>query len=119
MKHTLKFDVDMYNNTLGSLAITCFMFTPDEEKPTVKFMKNKWKSLKKNGVDFWLDDKDFITKGADLFGLKVPYEHIAMVQSDYNVLFAPFIEDKVMPLREDGFTGITLSTGKVYPITNK
>lgn len=113
-KSTLIFDFDMYTNVVGSLVITNYILT--EDKPEVKDIKKKWKSIKKKGLDFWLDDKDFIPKALALFNLKPAYGQFAMVQSEYNVLFAPYINGTILPLNESGFYSRTLRKGKIYPI---
>lgn len=113
-KSTLTFDPDMYTNIVGSLVVTNYILT--EDKPEVKDIKKKWKSIKKKGLDFWLDDKDFIPKVLALFNLKPAYGQFAMVQSEYNVLFAPYINGTILPLNENGFYSRTLRNGKIYPI---
>ena len=113
-KSTLTFDPDMYTNVVGSLVITNYILT--EDKPEVKDIKKKWKSIKKKGLDFWLNDKGFIPKVLALFNLKPAYGQFAMVQSEYNVLFAPYINGNVLPLNENGFYSRTLRNGKIYPI---
>ena len=113
-KSTLTFDPDMYTNVVGSLVITNYIL--NEDKPEIKDIKKKWKSLKKKGLDFWLDDKDFIPKVLALFNLKPVYGRFAMVQSEYNILFAPYINGTILPLNENGIYSRTLRTGKIYPI---
>lgn len=113
----LKFPVEMYNTTVGSIVICGIMFTRGELD--YKKIRAKWREYKKAKDLFDLNDKDLIVKVLEYFGMKKPkYFPIAMVVSPYNVLFAPY-EKKykmVLPLREDGFTGPTLRYGKVYPI---
>ena len=80
--------------------------------------------MKKNPklVDFGLDDPDFIDKVLRLFSLEKPKDFpIAMVQSKFNVLFMPYVDGQLLPLREDGIYPMTASHGKIYPIdfTNK
>lgn len=110
----LSFPVDMYNNIVGSLVITCYMFSnnPPEKSDIV----NQWKKIKKKGLDFWLDDEKFMDKVAKIFEMEVPYGKIAYVQSPTNVLFCPYIDDTILPLREDGIFANTLRNGKIYPI---
>lgn len=113
----LKFPVEMYNTTVGSIVICGIMFTRGELD--YKKIRAKWREYKKAKDLFDLNDKDLIVKVLEYFGMKKPkYFPIAMVVSPYNVLFAPY-EKKykmVLPLREDGFTGPTLRYGKIYPI---
>lgn len=70
----------------------------------------------KRGLDYWIDDKDFITKALKEFDLEPNYGNFAMVQGDFNVLFAPYVEGILYPIREDGYFARTLREGKVYPI---
>lgn len=116
-KCTLRFPVDMYNNIVGSLVITCYML--NEPKPTIPTIKRKWNKIKKQGLDFWLDDKDFIEKVAKLFDLEVPYGKLAFVQSELNALYLPYIEETVLPIREDGIYPLSARNGKIYPIMEK
>jgi hypothetical protein len=48
----------------------------------------------------------------------VPYttKPIAMVVSKFNVLYVPYIDGQLIPIREDGLIGPTLTTGKIYPL---
>lgn len=120
-KRKLMFDMEMYNNALGSVIISGYILS--ENKPKKEEINRRWREIKKhpNLVDFWLDDKDFIDKALALFSMKRPENFpIAMVQSDFNVLFMPYI-DQLYPLREDGIYPMTASKGKIYPIdfTNK
>ena len=114
-KNLLRFPQEMYSDTLGSLAICGWMFS--QEKPSVRTMKAKWRKVQKGDFAVGLDDKDFIQKGLDYFGMKVPEQFpIAFVQSDWNAVFAPYVEDKLLPNREDGYVIATLRKGKVYPL---
>ncbi len=116
-KRSLMFEPDMYNNTFGSVVISAYILSP--EKPVVPVINKMWREIKKNHnlVDFWLDDPDFIDKALDLFGMKRPEVFpIAMVQSEFNVLFMPYVEGQLFPLREDGIYPMTASKGKIYPI---
>ena len=68
-------------------------------------------------MDFWIDDKDFIDKTLALFDMERPEDFpIAMVQSDFNVLFMPCVDGQLFPLREDGVFPQTARKGKAYPI---
>lgn len=120
-KSCLKFDVDMYNNILGTLVITHYILNKlkgvDLDVVTIKA---KWKSLvKKGNLDFWLDDKDFIPKALALFDMKPIYGKFAMAQSALNTIFLPYIDEKVLPVREDGIYPLTARNGKIYPIADK
>lgn len=113
-KDMLMFPLEMYNNTLGSLVITHYILA--EVKPDVNAIKKQWKKLRKSGIDFWLDDPEFVEKGLALFNMKPEYGWFAMVQSSFNVLFAPYDGQQIFPLREDGMPQQTLTQGKIYPI---
>lgn len=113
----LKFPVEMYNTTIGSIVICGLIFT--KEKVDYKEVRKKWREFKKGKDLFKWEDPDLIDHVLEWFGMKRPkYFPIALVQSPYNALFCPY--DKklkmVLPLREDGFTGPTLRYGKVYPV---
>lgn len=117
----LKFPVEMYNTTIGSIVICCLMFTKKEV--SYKDVRAKWKKLmtnvNKGEMPFDMEKETFVDDVLDYFELKRPfYFPVAMVVSGYNILFAPYDKKnrRVLPLREDGFSGPTLKYGKVYPI---
>ena len=116
-KNNLRFVPEMYTETLGSLIISTCILTGDKYD-TVKVNKTYRNLVKHPGqVDFWIDDKDFIDKSLVLFGMKRPEDFpIAMVQSNFNVLFMPYVDGQLFPLREDGVFPMTASKGKIYPI---
>ena len=127
-KRTFLFDTDMYTNPLGSLVITHYILSLMDGKPLgiepldIKKIKTTWASLKKHPkkVDFWIDDPSFIQKALALFEIdNIQYGRFAMVQGELNVLFAPYIDGEVLPLREDGFVPNTLRNGKIYPVEEK
>ena len=121
------FNAEMYNNTLGSLIVTHYILNLLEtgEKLDTNEINKRWKSLRKKGrigdkfLDFWLDDPDFIVKALDLFDMKPSYGNFCMVQSAFNTLFLPYIDEQPMPIREDGFLPMSASQGKIYPIVEK
>lgn len=119
-KRKLMFEADMYTNMWGSVVICAYMFTKESEREKTPCEINKWwRVLKKNPklVDFGLDDPDFIDKTIKLFGMKRPDNFpIAMVQSKFNVLFMPYVDGQLYPLREDGIYPMTSKNGKVYPV---
>ena len=119
----LRFDPVMYNNVLGSLVITHYVLrTLDGEETDVNKIKSTWKALtKKKTLDFWIDDKDFVVKALALFDMKPLYGRFAMCQSTFNVLFLPYIDGTVLPIREDGIYPMSARSGKIYPVleTNK
>lgn len=117
---SLMFPSDMYNNVYGSVIVCGYIFSSNEEKPSCSEIVSRWKTTVKKkgkGITWGIDDKDFIDKTLEYFGMKRPINFpIAFIQSSTNCLFAPYLDGKVYPLREDGFMGHTLSTGKVYPV---
>ena len=116
-KNSLTFAPDMYNNLLGSVIISAYILSGKETDSV--YINKMWREIKKNPklVDFWLDDKDFIDKALDLFAMKRPENFpVAMVQSNFNVLVMPYIDDQLFPLREDGVYPMTAKKGKIYPI---
>ena len=118
--NNLRFDANMYNNILGSLVITHYILNKLEgNELDVSAIKAKWKYIVKHGIDFWLDDKDFITKSLALFDMKPIFGKFAMCQSALNTLFMPYIDDKIIPIREDGIYPNTAIHGKIYPITEQ
>lgn len=123
MKSNLRFDADMYNNILGSLVITHYVLNKlDGVDLDVQTIKSEWKRLvKKGNLSFWVDDKDFIPKALAIFNMKPIYGKFAMCQSTFNVLFLPYIDGTVLPIREDGIYPMTARSGKIYPVleTNK
>lgn len=119
MKSNLRFDADMYNNILGSLVITHYVLNKlDGVDLDVQTIKSEWKRLvKKGNLSFWLDDKDFIPKALAIFNMKPIYGKFAMCQSSFNTLFLPYLDDNILPIREDGIYPNTAVNGKIYPIT--
>lgn len=117
----LRFAPDMYNNVLGSLVITHYMLAKMRgEILDDAAIRKKWKALtKKPQIDFWLDDKDFIPKALGLFGMKPEYGKFAMCTSAVNILFLPYIDGTVLPVREDGIYPNTALNGKINPIEEK
>lgn len=118
--NNLRFAPEMYNNVLGSLVITHYILNKLEgNEPDVGAIKTKWKYIVKHGIDFWLDDPDFIKKVLELFGMEPIYGKFAMVQSQTNILFLPYTDGTIMPIREDGIYPNTAIHGKIYPITEQ
>ena len=116
----LRFEPEMYNNVLGSLVITHYILNKlDGNELDVGAIKAKWKYIVKHGIDFWLDDPDFITKSLALFDMEPIFGKFAMCQSALNTLFMPYIDDKIIPIREDGIYPNSAIHGKIYPITEQ
>ena len=120
-KNNLIFDANMYDNVLGSLIITHYILNKlDGVELDVNDIKTRWKKLvKKGNLDFWLDDPDFISKALALFDMKPMYGRFAMVQGRFNLLFLPYIDGQVMPVKETGVYPLSARDGKIYPIENK
>ncbi len=115
----LLFPVSMYNTPHGSLIVSAYIMSHDKDSFPVKDVIKKWRAVEKNPEVFptWIDDKEFINKTFDFFGVKRPeYFPVAMVQGEFLPLFAPYVNNAIFPLREDGFMGPTLKHGKIYPI---
>ena len=116
----LRFESEMYNNVVGSLVITHYILNKlDGNELNVGAIKAKWKYIVKHGIDFWLDDPDFITKSLALFDMEPIFGRFAMCQSALNTLFLPYIDDKIIPIREDGIYPNSAIHGKIYPITEQ
>lgn len=117
----LRFDANMYDNVLGSLIITHYMLNKlDGVELDVNDIKTRWKKLvKKGNLDFWLDDPDFISKALALFDMKPMYGRFAMVQGRFNLLFLPYIDGQVMPVKETGVYPLSARDGKIYPVTEQ
>lgn len=120
IKRALKFPSEMYDNIYGSLAICYAMMS--KQDIMIAYIKKQWNIMKRtNKAPASIEDKDFIEKTAIYFGYeydKSLNDYMALVVGKYNMLFAPYVDGHIMPLREDGLTGVTLQTGKVYPISN-
>ena len=118
----LVFPADMCNNIFGSLVVCAYIFAEDKDVISIPNILKKWRKISKDPnhyIDFWLDDEKFIEKTLNLFKMTIPSKwSIAMVQSNLNILFAPYDDNthRVFPLRSDGFMGPTLKTGKIYPV---
>lgn len=127
MKNSLQFDVDMYNNIYGSFGIAyfrCYALLHDKESTEELRLRYRdiWKKIQKRKILLpFLDNKDFIDKMCEVYGIAdFPYGSIALVKGTMNSLFTPcYVENgrvQILPLREDGEVGITLTFGKPYVI---
>lgn len=137
VKHTVhKFnDIDMYNNLLGSFLISLYILKATDKTPRdlSKFYKEEKARWLKDEVNekTWMDDivdklntsyqKNQEGKYIEVHSDKtfIPYGKIALVTSPYNALIAPYIDDQVLPVREDGWKGLTLETGDVHVIVEE
>lgn len=119
-KNSLQFPMEMYTNVVGSLVLTHYILNKLEgNELDVGAIKAKWKYIVKHGIDFWLDDPDFITKALALFDMKPIFGRFAMCQSALNTLFMPMVDGQIMPIREDGIYPLSAREGKIYPITEQ
>lgn len=117
-KNSLQFPMEMYTNVVGSLVLTHYILNKmNGVELDVNGIKATWKHIVKKGLDFWLDDPDFIKKVLELFGMEPIYGRFAMVQSQTNLLFLPYIDEQILPIRPDGIYPASVRTGKIYPIT--
>lgn len=120
-KSLLRFESDMYSNIYGSLVVCAAMMqNVDAEK--IKMINLLWRRAKKQPklIDWNLSDEDFIDKTLAFFDVEKPKVFpIAFVQYGSNALFAPYIDGRIFPLREDGIKTMTLKKGKIYPIDFK
>ena len=119
-KNSFQFPMEMYNNVVGSLVLTHYILNKmNGVELDVNGIKATWKHIVKKGLDFWLDDPDFIKKALALFGIEPIFGKFAMVQSQTNLLFLPMIDGQILPIRPDGIYPASARTGKIYPIENK
>ena len=121
-KKTLKFPVFMYSNLFASAAICVYILGGC--KADISGVEKIWTDLTKKKVHPktlpYPDDEDFIEKCALYFGIggytKDMIKNLCFVSSDYGPLFTIWTGTEALPLREDGFVGKILSTGKIHPL---
>lgn len=117
-KSTLKFPVEMYNNIYGSIAI-CY-YALSEQKVSINHIVSRWKEMKRtNKAPALIQEQNFFEKVLNYFGFEYNdyiNNSLALVVSDTNMLVTFFDGTNILPLREDGFVGKTLSIGKCYPL---
>lgn len=120
-KISFLFPTNMYSNAYGSVVVSAYILSENKEKYDLKEIGKKWRKIEKNPnkyIKFGLSDEKFIDKCLNLFGIERPKDFpIAMVLSNLNVLFVPYVNGELYPIREDGFIPYTYKEGKVYPIT--
>ena len=117
----LRFESTMYTNVYGSLVI-CAAMMQNVGAEKIKMINLLWRKARKNPelIDWDLSDKEFIEKTLAFFDIEKPKDFpIAFVQYGANALFAPYIDGRIFPLREDGIKTLTLTKGKIYPIDFK
>lgn len=115
---SLSLPSSMYSNIYGSVLVCAMMFSEKnaEKKNDVAQL---WRKVEKKPslIEWALNDERFIDKTLEFFGLEKPKDFpIAFVQYGSCALFAPYIDGRVFPLREDGIKGAILMKGKVYPV---
>lgn len=126
-EHNLLFIDDAYINTFFSIIVTCYILSEKKEDWDLVLVNRRMRYLIKhpNEVSFNLEDPEFLAKTIKLFkcygipddlSISILYNRSAFVVGRFNSLIAPFINNEVFPLREDGMLTTTLRTGKVYPI---
>lgn len=119
-KNIFRFPMDMYTNVVGSLVITHYILNKmNGNEIDVNAIKATWKHIVKKGMNFWMDDPDFIKKTLALFGMKPIYGKFCMCVSATNVLFMPYIDETVLPINENGIYPATARNGKIYPVEEK
>ena len=121
----LIFPTSMYNTVWGSVLICGYIFS--EQPINTNNLKCKWldeerniqKGKKSKLEDFHPSDEGFIDDVLEYFGMKRPeYFPIALVKTSFNALFVPYVNGKILPLREDGLMGRTLrNPTEIYPVT--
>lgn len=120
-KNNLLFDEDMYSNVFGSIAISAYILAEDKTNIDPKELSKKFKSIvKSKQAPVALNDPDFVNKVLDFYGIisKPKMTDLALVIYKANAVIAPYIDGHLYPLREDGFIGNIISSGKIYPLKN-
>lgn len=116
IKSVFRFPSDMYVSPIGSYVISCFLLSGDSNNEVaISGIKARWETAVRRKKKFDLCDLQGI---ADYFHVPYTLEPIAMVQSEYNILFLPYDGNQLYPIREDGFINHTMTAGKIYPLTN-
>lgn len=121
--NTLIFDEKMYSNiygTFGIVLVQCGLITPAHARK----IWNLWKSSKI--LMPALDNEDLINELLKVYkvdtlnettpGMNILKNNLAYVQSSFNQIFSLFVEDTLLPLREDGIPTATATKGKIYPV---
>jgi len=100
-------------------VLVCAMMFSEKNAEKKNEVAQLWRKVEKNPslIGWALNDEKFIDKTLEFFSLEKPQDFpIAFVQYGTCALFAPYIDGRVYPLREDGIKGAILTKGKVYPI---
>lgn len=131
-KNKLFFPQNMYINIYGSVVLSALINhiynqAKGEEintdiKSLKKNIKSKWNKLLsdenyRKKITWNFSDKDFYKKTLDFFEVPLPKPlNICACITPENVIFAPYINNIVIPLREDGIQARSMIKGKIYPI---
>ena len=122
LKHnTLIFDEKMYSNlygTFGIVLVQCGLITSAHARK----IRNLWKLDKIKMPS--LDNEDLINELLKIYkvdtsnkiGMDILKNNLVYVQSTFNQIFSLFVEDTLLPLREDGIPTTTATKGKIYPV---
>lgn len=118
---TLIFDEKMYSNLYGSFGIVlvqCGLITSSHARKI-------WNLWKKDKIQMpALDNEDLINELLMVYkvdtsnetGMNILKNNLVYVQSSFNQIFSLFVEDTLLPLREDGIPTATATKGKIYPV---
>ena len=109
----MRFPSDMYASPLGSYIISCMMCNNMLDETVINGVTVRWHDAIKKNKKFDIFD---LKKVAKYFHVPYTTKPIAMVVSKFNVLYVPYIDGQLIPIREDGLIGPTLTTGKIYPL---
>lgn len=132
MKKKLFFPINMYTNIYGSVVLSALINHIYNEavsgektlniKELKKKAKDKWNQIlsdekERLKITWDFSDKDFYKKTLEFFDIPLPSPlNICVCMTKENVLYAPFIADNVIPLREDGIMARSMLKGKIYPV---
>ena len=111
----------MYSNlygTFGIVLVQCGLITSKHARK----IWNLWKLDKIKMPS--LDNEDLINELLKIYkvdtsnktGMDILKNNLVYVQSTFNQIFSLFVEDTLLPLREDGIPTATATKGKIYPV---
>lgn len=100
IENTLRFEADAYWNFFTSYAICSYILN---DKGDIKNINKVHKRLKRNPDEIKIDDKDWLKKLAELYGVEYDLTgRIVLVQGLHNMFFLIADEDgNVYTTRED------------------
>lgn len=131
MKNKLFFPQNMYINIYGSVVLSALINhiynqakggESVDVKGLKKQIKSKWNNLlaseeERKKITWDFSDKDFYKKTLEYFEVPLPKPlNVCVCMTPQNVIFAPFIDNNVIPLREDGILARSMIKGKIYPV---